>query len=280
MRFPVSSLFATLALSACMSAETGGGAMPPGAIVSTDGYETYVTRHNGFTRIRRADPEPGDAAVLAQFEDADPASPAGFRSLLEDQSVEIPNRVNAEIIVEGATAEVIDRVLRLTTDVEAYNPAQIAAAGGEIVLSGSDYSLVRLGNGSYSYGQQSDSGSLYLALNFDTETATIHILNRELYHHYTGDPGIDSRVIDLLGEDLPFNIQTGLFGGEISGEVTQLYVRLGTVVVPVSGTLLGQVGGSARDDLVAGGVFEATGSDMAMGQMLDVRVDGVFSASN
>lgn len=248
--------------------------------VPTDGYETYVTQHNGFTRVRRSNTATGDAAILAQFEDSNPASPAGFRSLVLTQPTNVASRVNAEIIVEGSTQQVIQRVLRLTTDVQALSPAAVAAAGGEIVLAGSDYSIVRVGGAAARYAGQSDPGALYLALNFDTQTAAIRILNRQLYFHTPQSQPLDQWRIDLLGENLPFNTQTGAFGGTINGEVHETVVHMGGYTIPVSGTVLGQVGGSSATALVAGGVFQASGTGMGFGQPQDMHVEGVFWAAN
>lgn len=296
MRPFILSLIAISTLTACGSVSTvggggagagAGGAGATGATVPTDGYETYVTQHNGFTRVRRSETAPGDAAILRQFEDANPASPAGFRNLIDLRATPVNNRVHAEIIGgertwrdgNGQTQSALERILRLTADVEAFTPAAVAAAGGEIVLSGSDYSIVRVNDG-VTHSNQSDPGTLYLALNFDTETAAIRILNRTVYLHCGGCRPEDHRRIDLLGENLPFNVRTGAFGGEITGEVYELMVRLGSRTTEVSGTILGQVGGSRPDDLVAGGVFEASGTGTAMGATQEVQVDGVFWASN
>ena len=298
MRPLIVPLFALAALTACSStmAPGGGGAgtgagggsgATRGAVVPTDGFETYVTRHNGFTRIRRSEAQAGDDAILRQFEDSNPASPAGFRNVIDLRSTPVANRVQAEAIGQertwrdgsGQTQTALQRVLRLTADVEGFTPAAVVAAGGEIVLSGSDYSVVRI-NDAVNHNNQSAPGTLYLALNFDTETAAIRILNRTVYLHCGGCRPEDHRRIDLLGENLPFNVQTGAFGGEISGEVYELMVRLGSRTTEVSGTILGQVGGSRPDDLVAGGVFEASGTMDYQGQQSDVQVDGVFWASN
>lgn len=293
MRPFILSLIAISTLTACGSVPTVGGgggnagAGAPGATVPTDGYETYVTQHNGFTRVRRSETAPGDAAILRQFEDSNPASPVGFRNLIDLRTTPVNNRVQAEIIGEeqtwrdgnGQTQSALERILRLTADVEAFTPAAVVAAGGEIVLSGSDYSVVRV-NDTVTHNNQSDPGTLYLALNFDTETAAIRILNRTVYLHCGGCRPEDHRRIDLLGENLPFNVRTGAFGGEINGEVYELMVRLGSRTTEVSGTILGQVGGSRPDDLVAGGVFEASGTGTAMGATQEVQVDGVFWASN
>lgn len=293
MRPLILPLFALATLTACGSVSTTGGgsggavAMRAGATVPTEGFETYVTQHNGFTRVRRGETQAGDAAILAQFEDANPASPAGFRSLIDMRATPVANRVHAEVIGEertwldgnGDPRSALERILRLTADVERFTPAAVVAAGGEIVLSGSDYSIVRVGD-TINHSNQSDPGTLYLALNFDTETAAIRIINRTLYQHHGGGRFIDHHRIDLLGENLPFNVQTGAFGGEINGEVYELMVRLGSRRADVSGTLLGQVGGSRPDDLVAGGVFEASGEGTSMGAPWEVQVDGVFWASN
>lgn len=287
-------LFALATLTACGSGPMPGGAggapVTRGAEVPTEGYETYVTQHNGFTRIRRADTQAGDEAILRQFEDSNPASPAGFRNLIDLQSTPVRGRVQAEAIGQmaswqlgdGTTRSELQRILRLTTDVEDFNPANIARAGGEIVLSGADYTVVRIGDGAPSFNNQSNNGSLYLAVNFDTETAAIRIVNRTLYQHCGQCTPEDRFRVDLLGENLPFNVQTGAFGGEITGEVYELMVRRGGRAGEVSGTILGSIGGVARDDLVAGGVFEATGemSHPAGPGTQTVQVDGLFWASN
>ncbi len=258
-----------------------------GVTVPTEGYETYVTQHNGFTRVRRSNLQPDDEAVLAQFDSSGSDSPAGFRRLIDMSQSPLANRVHVEAIGEmdswtdgnGDPAEALERVLRLTTDVERFTPEAVVAAGGEIVLSGTDYSVVRIGE-MRPYANQSDDGALYLALNFDRETAAIRIINRTLYQHCAQCQTQDLRRIDLLGEDLPFNVQTGAFGGEVEGNVYELMVRLGSRTIDVNGTVLGQVGGSEPGSLVAGGVFEASGSGTYAGQPIDAQVEGVFWASN
>ena len=294
-------LFALAALTACGSAPVGpgsvaasGGASASGATraqsdvtVPTEGYETYVTQHNGFTRIRRSTPQAGDAAVLAVFDSPAPGSPANFRRLIDISDSPLAGRVQVEAIGEidswtdgsGDQVEALERVLRLTTDVERFDPEAVVAAGGEIVLSGADYSVVRIGEMS-PHANQSDNGALYLALNFDRETAAIRIINRTLYQHCAQCEVQDLRRIDLLGEDLPFNVQTGAFGGEVEGHAYELMVRLGSRTIDVNGTVLGQVGGSQADSLVAGGVFEASGSHTTAGQPMETQVEGVFWASN
>lgn len=280
----LSPFVAVFALAGCLSAPEGGGiatrtalAAAPAVDVPTDGYETYVTQHNGFTRVRRiASEEPNDDLILARFEDANPASPSGFRSIADFRRAGVTGRVNVEVIAQqdSATAP-IGRLLRLTTDVQGAQLASIAQAGGRVTLAGTDFSLVRAGAGStqYDYAQQSDNGALYLALDFDTQTATIHVLNE-----FTRQNGwnIPERI-DLIGRDLPFDVESGLFGGDIAGEVTYVAPHLGVPVVDVTGTVLGSVGGSRADDLVAGGVFWAEGTNPTISTL---RVDGVFVASN
>ncbi len=294
-------LFALAALAACGSAPTGTGSETTsagatvsgasgaqgGVTVPTEGYETYVTQHNGFSRVRRSNLRPDDEAVLAQFDSPGPDSPAGFRHLIDMGQSSLADRVHVEAIGEirswtdgnGNQAEALERVLRLTTDVERFTPEAVVAAGGEIVLSGADYSVVQIGEMS-PHANQSDDGALYLALNFDRETAAIRIINRTLYQHCAGCETQDLRRIDLLGEDLPFNVQTGAFGGEVDGHVYELIVRLGSRKIDVNGTVLGQVGGSEPDSLVAAGVFEASGSHTTAGQPMETQVEGVFWGSN
>lgn len=284
MRYYFLTIAACTLLSACGSASmvVNPQSQEPGAEVPTFDYETYITQHNGFSRIRRNNAEPTDNAVLGQFEDSNPASPAGFRSLVDNRGTAVSNRVDNEIIVEYQENGGVQRILRLTTDVEPY---RVAGASGKIVLSGRDFSLVNANNvranvSDYQFVNQSDNGALYLALDFDNETAAIRIINRDLYLHTPTSTPEDLNRVDLLGENLAFNVRTGAFGGPIEGEVYRLVVRLGAYSVPVSGNLLGKVGGAAVNDLVAGGVFEATGTGEFQGGPVEIRVDGIFSASN
>ena len=71
----VAALAGALALSGCGGGGGGGTADAPppltGVDVVTPGIESYVTDHNGYARVRTTPgTEPGDAAVLAQIDEA------------------------------------------------------------------------------------------------------------------------------------------------------------------------------------------------------------------
>lgn len=284
-----------LVLTACVSGPVGVTPMstsaPTGAspvaltaqttrtvTVPTDGFETYVTQHNGFTRVRRSNTQAGDDLILAQFEDANPASPAGYRSMVDNQNAGPRGRVNVEVIGAQASPTVgISRILRLTTDVEGANLAQLARAGGTITLLGEDHMFLGTGSTSegYAAGRTSGDNSLYLGLNFDNQTAALHIIHD--FGRTTSRWSAESDVVDLLGEDLAFNPTTGFFGGEITGSGTYTLSGVGQLNVRLTGSVLGAVGGSAADDLVAGGIFEARGDVAYIGAL---RTQGVFWASN
>ncbi|MEZ5752019.1 MAG: hypothetical protein R3D60_08650 [Paracoccaceae bacterium] len=230
-----------------------------------------MTQHNGFTRVRRSNTQAGDDLILAQFEDANPASPAGYRSLVENQNASVRNRVSIEVIGEMAgPGTSVERVLRSTVDVDAANLSQIARAGGTITLLGGDH-VIMGGGGAL---RTSADNVLYLGLDFDNRTAALHIVH-DFGRTWRYAQRNDS--LDLLGENLAFNPETGLFGGEITGEAIHSLGNVGTFTVTMEGTVLGAVGGSSADDLVAGGIFQAEGTMPYIGTL---TADGVFWASN
>lgn len=274
MRLVFLSFLGLATLAACSGGSPSLGARSTGAEVSTDGFETYTTDHNGYTRVRRSYAGAADGAILAQFEDADPSDPAGFRNLVALDEAALGDRVIVEVIGEqtdpGGT---VQRLLRLTTDVEAFdnlrNNGELRTASGQFVLQGTDYAWAG-SEGRDLAGAQTDHGALYLALDFDTETAAIHITNYNFSYSETGD------VIgtDLLAEGIPLNIVTGAFGGELSGTVYYVY-GYEPARAEVSGTLLGTLGGSTADGLVAAGIYAVRGDTATVGT---ISVDGVFTA--
>ena len=256
-------------------------AIPPEPVeVPTEGFQTYTTRHNGFTRVRHvsdlrvaSEPVENDAATLAAARATGLNSPNGYANLLTSAFSADGVRVDADVIGSRSTHTSTVTALQMTVDVEPASLAEIARAGGTIVLAGNDQMFSASAQSSgRSHVHVSDRGSLWLALNFDDQTATIRII-----HDDTGAQTQGLLSADFLGEHLPFNIETGLFGGDVTGEARFIVWADGTRTLAIDGTLLGAVGGWHAADLVAGGTYQLNGDIPSIG---DLRIEGVFAAGN
>lgn len=264
-----------MALGLLMGCGGGGGApaLPPGADVEVPGFETYTTDHNGFARIRRDESRPEDAPILAQFEDADPADPAGYRSLIALNEDLYGGRVVLEVLAqvdEGDGAQVT-RLLRLTADTEPFlneRNNRTAAASGQFHLRGQNFAWVSIDDGPILSGED-DRGLVTMVLDFDTQTADLTLR--------TGVDGNSQVRTEVAAQGLPFNIRTGAYGGEM---LVTVWDPAGSDVLEIGGVLRGSVGGSptyqdGQHDLSTGGLYLAEGEDAATGRHL--RIQGAFA---
>lgn len=245
-----------------------GASGRPGKDIVTPDFESYTTAHNGYSRVRRDLSKPGDAAILAQFDDADPASPAGYRSLIALDDKIYASRVTLEVIgkvTSTATGETTDRILRLTSDTEPFRDVA-GGAQGVYHFRGASVAYVTIDGGPVLTGTD-DRGLLDLAVDFDAATADISLR--------TGVVGSSEVEIHIDEAGLPFNVNTGAFGGDIGVSVRNP-AAVGTYTV--TGSLRGTIGGSpayagGQHDLVTSGLFTGAGTDAGH----SVTVEGGFA---
>lgn len=263
-------------LLACLAACSGGGVevpVPPVIEVPVVNvpddltFETYVTDDTGFSRVRADLSQPGDDAVLGQFEDANPDSPAGYRSLIALDDAIYGGAVRIEVIAEvdesGAT-ETTTRLLRLTVDQAPLE--QVPGTTGRYFLRGENLAWVTIDDGPVLSGSDS-RGLVNLVLDFETGSADINLR--------TGVAGasVVRTEIDVTG--LPFDVSTGAFGGPIT---VSIFDPNSAAIYEIDGSLRGNAGGSpvytdSVHGLTASGLYAATATD----QGAQVSIEGAFA---
>ncbi|WP_127107074.1 viral aspartic protease [Pararhodobacter zhoushanensis] len=269
---PIIALAPLLALlAACGSSSSPVTELPDGRVIDVAGFESYTTDHNGFSRVRRSYATDADAAVIAGFEDGDPSDPAGYRNLIALNEELYGGRMNIEVIAEVDTPDgPAQRLLRLTADAAPFTNVEngeLIAATGQFYLRGSNFSWVSIDDGPLLSGADQD-GLVNMVIDFDTESVNLNLR--------TGvNDGSDVRM-EILVEDMPLNIITGGYGGDIT---IRVWDPDGPDILDVDGTLLGNLAGSPRyeddqHDLATAGLYTAEGTDSDTGR--EVRVDGVF----
>lgn len=262
-----------LILSACSS---GGGGKnsanlpdPSPVKVASGPFETYRTNHNEFSRVRKDLSKRGDAAIMDQFEDADPADPVGYRNLIAENEKLYKGTMVIEVLaeVDPGKGTKVKRLLRLTAD---QAPLQKVGVDGMVprgiyYFRGQSFAWVTIDDGPLLSGRH-DRGLENLALNFDTGKASIDIRT---------EVSANSQVeIDLKAKDLPFDVASGAYGGKVKIRVNNPDV---TEAYTVDGHLRGSVGGRPGyvDDihgLTTSGLYTAKGRDKGK----TVSVDGVY----
>ncbi|MDR7127166.1 viral aspartic protease [Pseudotabrizicola sp. 4114] len=265
----------TAALCLVLLGGCGGGAgeptPPPAAAVTTPAFESYSRNDNGFSRIRRDNSTPADAAIIAQFEDSDPASPAGYRNLIALSDAQYDGKVTIEVLaqVDGSGGkETVVRVLRLTADHTPFRNeqnGQLVSATGTYYLRGQNFVWATIDGQPVRSGSDSN-GLVDLVLNFDTQTANINLR--------TGVSGTSDIRTEVVGTQLPFNIRSGAYGGDIT---VQVWDPNSSVIFAIDGSLRGNIGGTpayANDlhGMTTSGVYTAAGTVEGTA----VQVDGVF----
>ncbi|TGN44430.1 viral aspartic protease [Paracoccus liaowanqingii] len=265
-------------LAACGGGGGGGAddapppAPPPeGRPVASGPFETYTTQHNGFSRVRSSTSQPGDARVLAAFDDADPTDPAGYRDLIARSEADRAGRMTIEVIaeVDPQGGNRATRLLRLTADqapFENLRDGELVAASGQYFFKGQSFAWVTIDDGPLLSGRHSD-GLENLMLDFDRGTANIDIRT---------EVSPRSQVeIGLRARNLPFNVVTGAYGGD-----TVISVRNpdAAETFRIDGQLRGNVGGSPtyrndRHGMTTSGLYTATGRDKGHA----VTVDGAYT---
>ncbi len=264
------SLFPLLTLLAACGTATRPS-LPDGRTIDTPDFVTYVTGHNGYSRVRRDYGTEGDAAVLAQFEDADPTDPAGYRNLIALNESLYGGRMNIEVIAEVDTGDgTVRRLLRLTADQSPFvNEAggELIAATGRFYLRGANYNWVSIDDGPLIGGSDA-TGLVDMVLDLDSETVSLNLR--------TGVGGDSLIRTEITVVDMPLNIRSGAYGGDI---VIQVWDPDSADILAIDGALRGNLGGTpiygdGQHDLTTSGLYTADGVDDATGRR--VRIDGVY----
>ncbi|MBV0892868.1 viral aspartic protease [Paracoccus sp. Z118] len=271
-----SAVLLLLSLSACGGG--GGGPSPgdrPDAVPVPDGpFEAYQANHNGFSRVRMNYATAADAAVLAGFEDSDPADPVGYRNLIAQNEALYEGNMVIEVIAEVDTdnGDKAKRLLRLTADqapFENVRNGRLVEASGKYHFRGQSLAWVTIDSGPLLSGRH-DRGLESLVLDFDAGTANIDIRT---------EVSRNSEVeIGLKAAGLPFDVVSGAYGGGVTINVNNPDV---TEAYSIDGHLRGNVGGRPgyRNDvhgLTTSGLYRASGSDGGTA----VTVDGVFMGAD
>lgn len=259
-----------LLLTAC-----GGGSgstptppSPPPVPVETPAFESYVTDHSGFNRIRRDYADPSDAGPIADFESGSPDAPAGYRNLIALNEALYGGRMVIEVLAEVDTdSGRTTRLLRLTADQTPFRNDGPAAASGRFHLRGENFAWVSIDGGPVLSGSD-DRGLVDMVLDFDTQTASLNL--RTGVGH-----GSEIRT-EITASDLPFDIRSGAYGGDIN---IQIWDPDGPDILSIDGSLRGNVGGTPRyvdglHDLSTSGLYTGTGTDAGTGT--SVQIDGIF----
>ncbi|MDO9524882.1 MAG: viral aspartic protease [Gemmobacter sp.] len=251
----------------------GGGVtpLPDGADVTTPAFESYTTTHNGYNRIRRDNSTSADAAIIAQFEDTDPADPAGYRNLIALSDAAYAGKMTIEVLAQvagTAGTETVTRVLRLTADQTPFTNAQngsLVAATGTYYLRGQNFVWAAINDQPIRSGSDSN-GLVDLVLNFEDQTADINLR--------TGTTATSAIRTEISAKGLPFNIRTGAYGGDMT---VQVWDPDSTTIFEIDGSLRGNIGGTpefadGKHGMTTSGIYTATGTDGGT----RVVVDGVF----
>ncbi|MBQ2263594.1 MAG: hypothetical protein II336_19805 [Loktanella sp.] len=267
-RLAVVLLFATACSSSTAPAPDVAEPDEPAVNVPDDpAFEVYLTDATRANRVRVNRSQPGDAEILAQFEDTNPDSPDGYRSLIALNDQIYANNVVIEVIAEvpGTAPDAsATRLLRLTTDQAPLE--QMAGATGLYYLRGDNFVWVTIDDGPLLSGSDS-RGLVDLVLDFDAGTADLNLR--------TGQAGASVVRTEIVVAGLPFDKRSGAFGGPITVDV---HNPVGPEIYKVNGTLRGNVGGTpayanSQHGLSTAGLYTASGTD----QGAVVKIDGAFA---
>lgn len=225
----------------------GGGFVNPGTEIVTPGLESYTTQHNGYSRVRSSQSNgPADDAILAEFDDGNPASPAGYKSLIAEAEAAYTDTMTIEVIAEVDGNGDPTRILRLTADQAPVT--NIASASGKYYFRGKNYVWVSVDGGALESGYD-ENGLVDMVIDFDAQMASINLR--------TGvDAGSDVRS-EMVATDMPFNVSSGAYGGPITLEVW----APGNEILAADGMLRGNIGGDlsdvSKENLTTSGVYIA-----------------------
>ncbi|WP_245866554.1 viral aspartic protease [Oceaniglobus roseus] len=265
---------ALVTLAACSGSGPATVAPPVGQEIETPGIEGYTTQHNGFTRARIDNATtPGDRAILAQFEDANPDSPAGYRNLIAQTEQRYLDNMEIEVIAQVAATvngERVVRVLRLTADQGPFENVDSRGnliAKGEFFFRGAAEVYARVDGGALQRGV----GELQnMVVDFDKQSVSI---NLRTPFDPTGGSDIET---ELTAASIPLNVVTGTFGGPVtvstrSGDTGEILTSDGLL----RGNLNGDAAGLSRlvENMTTSGLFTVGG----IGDRF--TADGVFWGS-
>ena len=257
----------SLALVGCGTTPSPPAAppLPVPRAVQVPGFETYVTDHNGFSRVRRTYGPPDGASGMA------PRDPAALRSLITPDPALYAGHVEVEVLAELATeGGPVSRLVRLTVDQTPFTNLRdggVIAASGLFYLRGANYTWVTVDDGPVLSGQ-SQRGLEHMVLDLDNQSVSL-ILRTGVDEH--------SQVrTDLVAEGLPLDILTGAFGGDVA---MQVWVDGNPATIRAEGSLRGQLGGTpeygpGRHEMSTSGLYFGEGTDPVTGR--HVRLDGLF----
>tara|TARA_R110000868_G_scaffold221493_1_gene473102 strand:+ start:29845 stop:30681 length:837 start_codon:yes stop_codon:yes gene_type:complete len=256
------SLACLTLLSACMG---GGAEKVPlvGTPIETAGIQGYVTNHNGYSRARIDSYGAADASTIAQFEDPDPANPAGYKNLIALTEARYFDNMQLEVIAEVKSTEggeEIVRVLRVTAD---QAPFDNVDRKGNLIASGKYYF-----RGQAEVYASVDGGALQrgtgtlenMVVDFDTQSVLIDLRT-------ANNPAGGSQIeTTMVVDNIPLNVVTGAFGGAVTLSTRDLDDQ--SVSIVSSGTLRGNLSGDedsvARldENMATSGVFSVSGDRM------------------
>ncbi len=269
------ALVCVLALAGCGGGGGGSGpASPPaltGVDVETPGIESYVTDHNGFSRVRTTPgTAPGDPAVLAQIDDPAQSGPAGFRNVVAQIAAGFGPDTIAEVIAEtdGTPDGPALRLLRVTMDQAPFVNADL---DGRPVTQGQFFFR---GIGQHVVWARVDGGALQrsvgdlenLRVDFGTGTAVIDLRT-------PFDPGAGNEIETRIQSDtLAFDRRSGAFGGAVT-----MTSRVGPETLSADGMLRGNLTSTPEGlsqtakTLTTSGLYAVSGGRLT--------ADGVFAGT-
>lgn len=261
-------------VSAVMISGCGGGgggtALPPGENVVTPEFETYTTAHNGRNRVRsKIAVTPQEQAVLDAF-DSPAGGPAGYLSMIDISDTLYDSKMTIEVIAEVDEDGKATRLLRLTADQSEFvneRGGTLIEASGKYYFRGASYAWVAIDDQALLSGYDRD-GLVNLVLDFDAQTASINMR--------TGvQDGSETRV-ELTGVDLPFNIRTGAYGGDVTIQVLDPALE-----GEIQGSLRGNVGGTPeytdnQHDMTTSGLYSGSGTLTDLDGDHTVSVYGIY----
>jgi hypothetical protein len=262
-----------LALAGCGGGGGGGDAAAPplsGVDVVTPGIESYITDHNGFSRVRTTPGgASGDAAVLAQI-DAGQSGPAGFRDVVDGVRARFSADTVAEVIAQtdGTTNGPATRLLRLTMD---QAPFENADRDGRPVTQGQFFFR---GIGQHIVWARVDGGALQrsvgdlenLMVDFGTGAATIDLRT-------PFDPPAGNAIeTSIQSSTLAFDRRSGAFGGPVT-----MTSRVAGETLTAQGVLRGNL--TATPEGLSGIVKSMTTSGLYAVDGPRLEADGVFAGT-
>ncbi len=260
---------AVLALAACGGGSSVTSLPPEGANIDTPRFtEVYQNSHDQRNRIRRTvATDARDGTILQQFERN--IAPASYRNLIALNDAAYEDSMTLEVVAEvtgGAGQERVLRVLRLTADQAPFTPVavnELADGEGLFFFRGGTEVYTTLPDGTF---VRSVGELVNLKLDFRSETATIDLRTPSM-------AGQVEQIRTELQATVPFNIQTGTFGGAID---MNYYAPGTTKPVAVGGELRGNVHATAQmlrqdvEKMTTSGLYTAGGAGDPM------TAEGIF----